>query len=161
MFHRMPAGVSLLQPDVLLSTWFGSGLIAFASGTWGSLAALPFAWLIAYYISPLALIPASILIFLVGLWSSGSFAKKLGKKDPSPVVIDEVAGMWLTLALVPISPLAYLIGFLVFRVADIVKPWPANWADRELPGGIGIMLDDMISGLYCMVALWALFKWVL
>lgn len=161
MFHRLPPGVSLFTPDALLATWFGSGMIALMSGTWGTIAALPFAWFIASWLGPLALIPASLIIFAIGIWAGGRFARRLDRPDPSPVVIDEVAGMWLSLALVPVEPLIYFIGFLLFRIADITKPWPANWADRKLHGGMGIMLDDMIAGGYVMVGLWATYTWVL
>ncbi len=161
MSSRLPPGMPWYHPIALLSTWFGSGLISFASGTWGSLAALPFAAAIAWFISPLALIPASLIVFFVGVWSSKRYAEALGKDDPSPVVIDEVAGQFLTLSIVPLDPVLYLVGFLLFRLADIVKPFPANWADQKLEGGLGIMLDDLIAGAYTAVALWMIDKWVI
>ena len=74
-------------------------------------------------------------------------------------VIDEVAGQWLTLAPFAPDPVTYLVGFVLFRAADIVKPWPANWADRELDGGLGVMLDDIFAGIYAGLALFA-FLWI-
>jgi phosphatidylglycerophosphatase A len=161
MSSRLPPGMPWHHPIALLSPWFGSGLIPFASGTWGSLAALPFAAAIAWAFGPTALIPAALLVFVIGIWASQRFAQALGKDDPSPVVIDEVAGQFLTLSIVPIDPLLYLLGFLIFRAADIWKPFPANWADQKLEGGLGIMLDDLIAGAYSAIALWAIAKWLI
>ncbi len=157
----VPPSISALHPAVLLATWGWSGRLPGPKGTWGSLAALPFAVLIAWAIHPLALIPAAAIVFALGVWSGGIYARALGIGDPGQVVIDEVAGQWLTLALVPLDPLLWLIGFLLFRVCDIVKPFPANWADANLKGGIGIMTDDFVAGLYAMLMLWGIDRWVL
>lgn len=145
------APLPLYHPAALLATWFGAGLAPIAPGTWGSLAALPFAWVIAYFLGPWALVIASLIAYGVGIWASQTYANSLGRKDPGPVVIDEVAGQWLTLAVVPLDPIAYGIAFLLFRFFDIVKVWPANWMDRELEGGLGIMSDDMVAGLYGLI----------
>lgn len=161
MSSRLPPGMPWHHPIALLSTWFGSGLIPFASGTWGSLAALPFAAAIAWTFGPTMLIPAALIVFALGVWSSKRYAEALGKDDPSPVVIDEVAGQFLTLSIVPLDPLFYGIGFLIFRLADIVKPFPANWADQKLEGGLGIMLDDLIAGAYAAIALWLVDRWLI
>lgn len=139
---------------ILLATWFGAGLLPGMPGTWGSLAALPFAWAIHLYGGPLGLLLAACGVFAIGIWASGEYARQSGAADPGAVVIDEVAGQWLTLALAaPLDPLYYALGFLFFRIADIFKPWPASWADRALKGGFGIMVDDIIAGLYAAVAL--------
>lgn len=161
MFHPLPQGLSFFHPVALISTWFGSGLLRPASGSWGSLAALPFAAAIAWAIHPLALIPAAGLLLALGIWASGIFAARLGKDDPSPVVVDEVVGQWLTLAVVPLDPVLYAAGFFLFRALDVLKPWPARWADSKLSGGLGIMLDDVFAGLYGALGLWALDRWVI
>ncbi len=161
MSSRLPPGMPWHHPVALLSTWFGSGLIPFASGTWGSLAALPFAAGIAWAFGPTMLIPAALIVFALGVWCSKRYAQALGKDDPSPVVIDEVAGQFLTLSIVPLDPLLYGVGFLIFRLADIVKPFPANWADQKLEGGLGIMLDDLIAGAYAAIALWLVDRWLI
>jgi phosphatidylglycerophosphatase A len=145
----------------LLATWFGSGLLPKAPGTWGSLAALPFAFAIHYLAGQFALLLASLTIFAIGCWASGVHAKRLGVKDPGEIVIDEVAGQWLTLAFVPVSAWAYVAGFVLFRLADIFKPWPASWLDRKVEGGLGVMADDMAAGLYAGAALWLLMEVVL
>ena len=148
--------LSFFHPATLLSTWFGSGLIKFAPGTWGSLAALPFAWVISLYSGPIGLIVASLLAYIVGIWASGKYSSALGKEDPGSVVIDEVAGQWLALAFVPIDPIMFLISFLLFRFFDIVKVFPANWLDKNVKGGLGIMSDDMVAGLYAMAVFYLL-----
>ncbi len=161
MITRLPKGVSLAQPAVLLATWFGSGLLPKVPGTWGSLAALPFAWLIAWQSGPYGLLVAGLVIFAIGIWAGGVYAERSAAEDPGPVVIDEVAGQWLTLVPAALDPLHYFVGFVLFRIADIVKPWPARWADRELPGGLGIMVDDVIAAAYAALGLVVLQTWVL
>jgi phosphatidylglycerophosphatase A len=144
----VPAGLPLRHPAMLLATWFGSGLLPGAPGTWGSLAALPFAWLISMLFGPVGLLIAGFVAFVVGCWAADAVAKAGGVRDPGMVVIDEVAAQWLVLAAAPTNLVAYAAGFLLFRVADIVKPWPASWADRSVHGGLGIMLDDILAAVY-------------
>jgi len=148
-----PSPADLKRPSALLATWFGSGLLPKAPGTWGSLAALPFAWAIQTAGGQIALLAAAGLVFLVGIWASDRMARDIGIKDPGSVVIDEVAGQWLALAFVPMSAWSYVAGFVLFRVADITKPWPASLADRRISGGLGIMLDDIIAGIYAGLVL--------
>jgi phosphatidylglycerophosphatase A len=142
------------HPAHLIATWFGTGCLPKAPGTWGSLAALPFAWAIASYGGSVALLVAAGGALAAGIWASGVMERATGAKDPGKIVIDEVAGQWLTLVPVAPDPLLYLIGFLLFRIADIVKPWPASWCDRNLSGGVGVMLDDIAAGAYAAVALY-------
>ncbi len=139
------------EPARLLATWFGSGLLPGAPGTWGSLAALPFAAVILWIGGSALLLGASILIFLIGIWASNRYAESIGKKDPGAVVIDEVAGQWLALTPVCLEPVGFLVGFALFRTFDILKTWPANWLERSLPGGLGIMSDDMVAGFYSAI----------
>jgi phosphatidylglycerophosphatase A len=156
----MKPDTSPWRVDALLSTGFGVGYLPKAPGTWGSLAALPFAWVIAESGGATALLAATAAVLLLGVWASGSFARRTGRKDPGIIIIDEVAGQWLTLAFVPADPYYYLAGFLLFRIADIVKPWPASWADRKLDGGIGVMLDDIFAGVYAAVMLFAAYTYL-
>lgn len=139
-------------------TWFGSGLVPRAPGTAGSLAALPFAaglsWLAGPAATPATLASAALIVFLIGWATSEMYVRRVRQKDPGQVVIDEVAGVLLTLAVAPLDPLAYGLGFLWFRVFDIFKPWPISWADRRLGGGLGIMVDDILAAGYAMAALW-------
>lgn len=142
------ANLSLWSPGILLATWFGCGYLPKAPGSWGALASLPFAWVIVIHGGPWALILASTVVFFVGIWASNVYITKSEVLDPGPVVIDEVVGQWLTLAFVPTELTVYAIGFILFRLADIFKPWPVCWADRKIIGGFGVMLDDVLAALY-------------
>ncbi len=153
-----PGPRDLLRPPILLATWFGSGLLPRMPGTWGSLAALPFAWVIHLFFGPEGLLSAATVVFFVGVWAANVYVSDVGGDDPGAVVIDEVAGQWLTLALVPalavpLDPVFYALGFVFFRIADIFKPWPVSWADTRIKGGLGIMLDDIIAAIYAGAAL--------
>ncbi len=102
-----------------------------------------------------------ISILAAGTWAAGRCAVVLGTKDPSPVVIDEVAGMIISLAFLPRTWGWMAAGFFLFRLFDVIKPWPANWADRRLEGGLGIMLDDLVAGIYTWSVLqmaWRFFR---
>lgn len=137
-----------------IATWFGSGLIPKAPGTWGTVAAIPFAFVITAIFGPFALLVAAILAFVIGIWAAGAYAREIEKPDPSEVVIDEVAAIWLVLTFVPVSWVGWLIAFAVFRFFDVVKPWPVSLADTKLKGGFGIMADDIIAALYTLLILW-------
>lgn len=159
ILSRPRPGISPWHPAHLAATWFGCGLLPKAPGTWGSLAALPFAWGLSKLGGWPVLLAASLLCFLAGWWASAVYVRHTGVDDPSEVVIDEVAGQWLVLAAAPADPLLYAIGFALFRVLDITKPWPARWADRHVHGGLGVMLDDMLAAAYgaaiiAIIALW-------
>jgi phosphatidylglycerophosphatase A len=93
-----------------------------------------------------------VLVTVVGVWAASIAEKESATKDPSSVVIDELAGMLLSFYLIPLSWIGLLLGFLVFRLLDIVKPFPCRQAER-LPGGLGIMADDIIAGLYTNILL--------
>jgi len=138
----------------LLAIWFGAGLLPKAPGTWGSLGALPFAYALVHWGGLEALAVATVIVFGVGVWASEITSSEMGVSDPSEIVIDEVAGQWLTLLVVPPDLILYAAGFLLFRIFDIWKPWPISWADQNVKGGLGIMLDDVIAGVYAGVLLW-------
>lgn len=150
---RRALGLPFAHPATLVATWFGCGLAPWAPGTWGSLAALPFAWGVALLAGAPGLIVAAALLFMLGCWAAGRVASSSGIADPGAIVVDEVVGQWLALAAVPADPIAYAAGFLLFRAFDILKPWPVGWADRRLKGGFGIMADDVIAGIYAGVIL--------
>jgi len=151
-------GITALHPATLLATWFGAGLLPKAPGTWGSVAALPFAWGLMAWGGTSAVLAAAGLCFIVGWWVSAIYARSTGIDDPSEVVIDEVAAQWLVLAWTPLDPFAYLVGFALFRLFDVRKPWPVSWADRAIGGGLGIMVDDILAALYALVGM-AAFLW--
>jgi phosphatidylglycerophosphatase A len=153
-FGQLPSGLSFWHPAAVLSTWGGSGLLPSAPGTWGSLFTLPFAWVIAERWGNEALFIAAALAFFVGLWSSDRYLRHSTSKDPGAIVIDETAGQFLALALVPVELWWYAAGFVLFRLADIYKPWPASWADRSLKGALGVMTDDIFAAVYALVVLY-------
>jgi len=140
----------------LIATWFGAGLLPKAPGTWGSLAALPFAWVITQHFGMLGLVIATVLVFALGVWVSEIFVQRFGGEDPQAIVIDEVAGQWVVLVMVPPDLVYYAAGFVLFRIVDIFKPWPANWADSQVKGGLGVMLDDVLAAPYAMAVLYGL-----
>ncbi len=154
---RKPA-LKLSHPACLLATWFGSGLLRPASGTWGSAAALPFAWIILSVTGAWGLLLAALAIFAVGCWAAELYERADSAKDPGAVVIDEVAGQWLVLVAAPLEPVYFLAGFVLFRIFDVLKPWPASWADRNLKGGLGIMLDDIFAALYALLLLYGIVR---
>jgi len=136
----------------LLCTWFGLGKLPKAPGTWGSLGALPFAWLLQSWGGWPALAVALLLLCAVSFWAIAAYLRRWPGDDPGEIVIDEVAGQWLVLLFAPTDWLFYLVAFVMFRVLDISKPWPASWADKRLHGPTGIMLDDLLAALYgCLV----------
>jgi phosphatidylglycerophosphatase A len=141
------------RPANLIATWFGVGLLPKAPGTWGSLSALPFAWLIASYGGQLWLFVAAGILFAVGCIAAQGYGSANGSADAPEIVVDEVAGQWLTLAVVPPELFLYLAGFILFRIADIVKPWPASLVDRKMKSGFGVMLDDVVAAAYASIFL--------
>jgi phosphatidylglycerophosphatase A len=128
-----------------------------APGTWGSAVGL----LVYYGIRRQAaswVEPATIAaVLVVGVWSATEAEHHFGGIDPGPVVIDEVVGMLITLALHPVNAAGAIVGFIVFRVLDVVKPWPARRFEL-LPGGFGVVLDDAMAGLYGNLVLWGLVR---
>ena len=155
LFRQMPGDASLRHPAGLVATWFGVGLARFAPGTWGSLAALPFAGLIVWSGGDAVLLAAAALVFAVGIWAA-AYVGRSGRHDDAVIVIDEVMGQWLALVPVAHDLRYYVVAFLLFRLFDIAKPWPASWIDRRLRTPAGVMLDDLVAGVYAGLAVWLL-----
>ncbi len=136
----------LTRPVDLLAFGFGSGLSSWAPGTAGTLAAAAI-WLAL----PAPPLPLAILLICAasaaGIWICGRSAARLGGGDRPGIVWDEFAGCWITLALIPAGWYWVLGGLLLFRLLDIFKPWPIKWLDRNIGGGLGIMLDDVVAGI--------------
>jgi phosphatidylglycerophosphatase A len=142
-----------LRIATLLATVFGVGRSPTAPGTAGSVVALPFAWIIAMAGGRFALMLAAIIVLGIGAWACELYARENGREDPSECVIDEVAGQWIICAFAPLSVLAYFVAFILFRLFDILKPWPIKYFERTVPGGLGIMVDDVIAALMGSVIL--------
>jgi phosphatidylglycerophosphatase A len=130
----------------------GSGLAPFAPGTFGTLAAVPLYLLMAPLSLPVYLLLV-VVAFVVGVWICGQVGADLSVHDHGGVVWDEFVGLWITLIAAPTGWHWIVVGFLLFRLFDIWKPWPIRWADQQLSGGLGVMLDDVIAGIYALVAL--------
>jgi phosphatidylglycerophosphatase A len=134
----------------VVATGFGTGYSAFAPGTVGSALGVLLFWPMARAAWPWQAGAAAVL-FVVGSLAAQKVARAENRKDPGIVVVDEVVGQWVTLTALPFTPLTAGLGFLLFRVMDIVKPWPAR--DLEsVPGGWGIMADDVAAGVYAHLA---------
>jgi len=148
----------LSDTRILLATWFGSGYAPFAPGTFGSLFALPIGWAFANESGVIGLGIATIVVSLVGIWAANAYMAQAGEHDPGPVVIDEVAGQWLTM--LPMAAMmtwqGLLVAFILFRVFDIWKPWPISWADKNIEGGLGVMVDDILAGIAGAACLYGL-----
>ncbi len=134
-----------------VATWFGSGLSPTAPGTVGSLASLVlWAPLVLLEAPSWARLLAVVVVFVVGVVASDRVCAVRGE-DPQIIVIDEVAGMGITLLCVGPSVAALVVGFACFRLFDISKPWPVSWADQKIHGGLGVMLDDVLAGVYALL----------
>ena len=145
--------VALATPTGFLAFGFGSGLSPKAPGTAGSLAALvPALTLTALPLWAGALIV--LLAFVVGIYLCGEAARQLGVHDHGGIVWDEFVGLWLVLLLIPFGAIWWLLALVLFRFFDIVKPWPIGWLDQRVSGGLGIMLDDLVAGVYAVIPLW-------
>ena len=150
----------------MIALWFGAGRLPWAPGTWGSLVACVFAaalvWLFGLTGLPgsWALSAATLACFFGGVWASGRYAAEIQKDDPGEVVVDEVVGQWLALLPVASNFALYPVAFLAFRLFDITKPWPIRKAER-LHGGVGVMTDDIIAGVYAGAVTWLIGLWLL
>ncbi len=143
---------------MFLATGFYSGNLPKAPGTWGSLVALV-PWFFMRNLPLPTYFGMLAIIFVVGCILAGSAEKILDQADAGPIVIDEFVGMFITLTAAPNHPAAWILGFLLFRVFDVFKPFPCSWFDQHIHGGFGIMMDDVIAGLYALASLHIL--WIL
>lgn len=142
----------LLNPLHLLSLGFGSGLAPVAPGTFGTLVAVPFYLLLAQLSLPCYLLAVN-LGFAIGVYICQYTSDALGVHDHGGIVWDEFVGYWITMIAVPFAWQWILLGFVLFRGFDIVKPWPVKIADKKIKGGFGIMLDDVLAGLYALACM--------
>lgn len=150
----------MASPAAWVAFGFGSGLSPVAPGTCGTLAAIPPYLLLAllpwpYYVAAVA------VLFAAGVWASGRMVRALGREDPQAVVVDEMVGFWITMLAAPAVHWAWiLLGFGLFRLFDIAKPWPIAGLDRQVGGGLGAMLDDVLAGVYSALVMAGAALWV-
>jgi len=136
---------------IATATWGGTGFSPFASGTVGTLGAIPLYLVLVQLPLPLYLL-STVAFTLFACWVSGHAEEVFGEHDSGKIVIDEVAGYLVTMAGVTLSWQAVIAGFFLFRLFDITKPQPARWFDRSLKNGYGVVLDDVAAGLYTCAA---------
>lgn len=142
----------------LLATWWGSGCTSKAPGTVGSLCSVPLVLLAVWFGLPVFL-GATIMLFFAGWWATHIVLKTQNRQDPGFVVIDETIGQSVTFLLVAATPISWytvVCGFALFRFFDIVKIWPASFFDKSVHNAFGVMMDDVVAGVYAAVVLYGL-----
>lgn len=149
---RLTAGQILRDPLLFLAFGFGSGLAKKMPGTFGTLAAVPL-YLVLVQLPNWLYLSVTLLSIVLGIAICERAAQKLQVHDYGGIVWDEVAGLLVTLCWLPFSWQNLLWGFALFRLFDIVKPWPIKWLDRHVEGGLGIMLDDVAAGFFAALIL--------
>ncbi len=141
------------NPIHFLAFGFGSGLAPKAPGTFGTITAIPIYLLITLSNSFAVYLIATAVISIIGIWICGKTSKDLGVHDHSGIVWDEIAGYLITMIMVPLTWHWVLAGFVLFRIFDILKPWPISWLDKKVSGGLGIMLDDIVAGVFALIVM--------
>lgn len=147
----LPEGTTATNPHVLIATWFNIGRLRPAPGTLGSLAAIPFGYAIAYFSGIIGLALAALLLLVVGSMAASYYGKKSGEKDDQSIVVDEVIGMWIAAIPAATHPDLWFTAFVLFRLFDIYKPWPASFFDKRAGSGFDVLMDDVIAGIYAML----------
>ena len=143
----------LATPGGWIACGFGSGLVPKAQGTMGSLVAI-LPWLLLRDLTVLAWLGVIVVAFVIGVWACDEAGRILGVADHRSLVWDEFVGQWIALLPALFAPWwAVLLGFALFRVFDVWKPWPIAWFDRRVKGGLGVMLDDVIAGIFAAIIL--------
>ena len=150
--------VALSTPAGFLAFGFGSGLSPIAPGTVGTVAALVPGLLLVQLPVWMGLTTVA-LAFVVGIYLCNAAGQSLGVHDYGGIVWDEFVGMWLVLIFVPFDWLWWLAAFGLFRLFDIVKPWPIRWLDQQVHGGLGVMIDDLLAAVYALIPLLVVLRW--
>lgn len=150
--NQLPSSI-WKDPIQLLACGLGTGAMPYAPGTFGTLLAVPLYW----FMQPLSIVwyvGLTGLLFVVGIWLCGYTANKLGVHDHGGIVWDEVVGYLITMTFAPTGWVWIVLGFLLFRLFDILKPFPVRWLDQHVSGGFGIMVDDVLAGVYAIAGLY-------
>lgn len=151
MADKVPKSV-WRNPIHFLAFGLGSGTVDKAPGTFGTLAAIP-AYLLMQNWTEQNYLIMLLVTFIIGVYLCDKTSKDLGVHDHSGIVWDEFVGYWITMWMAPEGWLYIVIGFVLFRVFDILKPWPISWLDKKVHGGFGIMIDDVLAGVFAFLAL--------
>lgn len=141
------------NPIHFLAFGFGSGLSPKAPGTVGTIMAVLIYLVIVQYLWLYTYLALVLVAFVVGIYLCGKTAQDMGEHDHGGIVWDEFVGYWITMFMVPVTWYWVLAGFALFRFFDILKPFPIGWLDKKVHGGLGIMLDDLVAGLYALIIL--------
>ena len=147
------------NPIHLLALGFGSGAAPKAPGTWGTLAAVLIYWPLSQ-LSPEHYLLMLLVTSVMGIYICGQTARDLGVHDHDSIVWDEFVGFWITMFAAPVGWVWVVVGFVLFRFFDIIKPWPISWIDKKITGGFGIMLDDVIAGVMAALVLQGIAWWL-
>ena len=147
------------NPIHLLAFGFGSGAAPKAPGTWGTLAAVLIYWPLSQ-LSPEHYLLMLLVTSVMGIYICGQTARDLGVHDHGSIVWDEFVGFWITMFAAPVGWVWVVVGFVLFRFFDIIKPWPISWIDKNITGGFGIMLDDVIAGVMAAGVLQGIAWWL-
>lgn len=159
MDSTIRARLKLTNPIHFLALGFGSGLSPIMPGTCGTVVALPLVYLLSLT-SLSTYIVITLVVSVLGIWLCGRTAKDMQVHDHGAIVWDEVAGMLISMIAVPVNAWTLLLGFVFFRLFDIVKPWPISVLDKRLHGGLGIMLDDIVAGIFALACVHLLLVWL-
>lgn len=160
MADARSARLGLRDPAALVATCCGVGFVKWAPGSAASLVTLPVAWLLVSTTGMVGLASAALALFAIGVWAAGTCERRGGVRDSPAIVIDEAAGQCIALLLVPPDPALYAIGFVLFRLFDVAKPWPISLIDQHLKGGLGVMADDAVAGGFAAIVLWHVWIWL-
>lgn len=147
------------HPANLFALGFGSGLAPKAPGTFGTLMAVPLYWYLLQGLPLMTYLVVIAVTFAIGIWLCDTSAKNLGVHDHPGIVWDEFVGFWITCIALPAGWIWLLWAFVLFRFFDILKPWPIRWLDSKVPGGLGIMVDDVLAGIYALVLIQLAVLW--
>ena len=141
------------HPATWAATWFGCGLMQPGPGTWGTIGALPFGIIILMFGGIPWLLAAIAITFIVGLWASKHFERMVREKDSGMIVIDEAVGVWIAMIPAMLTPTSIGLAFILFRIFDIWKPWPISYLDKRVHGAMGVMIDDVLAGIFAAIVL--------
>lgn len=141
------------HPATWVATWGGCGLMQPGPGTWGTIGAIPFGIMLLMFGGIPALLVASVICFALGLWAAKHFERMVREKDSGMIVIDEVVGVWIAMIPCVLTPYSIGAAFILFRLFDIFKPFPISWLDKKVEGAFGVMIDDVLAGIFAALVL--------
>lgn len=141
------------HPATWAATWFGCGLMQPGPGTWGTIGALPFGVIILMFGGVPSLLVAIAVTFIIGLWASKHFERMVREKDSGMIVIDEAVGVWIAMIPAILTPTSIGLAFILFRLFDIWKPWPISYLDKRVHGAMGVMIDDVLAGIFAAIVI--------